>query len=97
MARGYYDLVKYALLTPIYWLMMSIGAYKAYAQILVRPHYWEKTDHGIFDLDSDAHVQSYGGEGLESLPATCDNEEQQPGAAEAPPLQNARRDEGEPQ
>ncbi len=51
MARGYYDLVKYALLTPIYWLMMSIGAYRAFGQIIVRPHYWEKTEHGIFDLD----------------------------------------------
>ncbi|MFW5869022.1 MAG: glycosyltransferase family 2 protein, partial [Armatimonadota bacterium] len=51
MARGYYDLVKYALLTPVYWLMMSVGAYKAYAQIIVAPHYWEKTDHGIFDLE----------------------------------------------
>ncbi|MFP4250123.1 MAG: glycosyltransferase [Armatimonadota bacterium] len=51
MARGYYDLVKYAVLTPVYWVMMSIGAYKAYGQIIVAPHYWEKTDHGIFDLE----------------------------------------------
>lgn len=87
MARGYYDLVKYALLTPIYWLMMSIGAYKAYGQIIVRPHYWEKTDHGIFDLE-DAVVQSSGGEGLEPLPLESDNKQQQPGAAEAPPLQH---------
>lgn len=51
MHRGYYDLVKHALLTPIYWLMMSIGAYKAVAQIIVKPHYWEKTDHGIFEFE----------------------------------------------
>ncbi len=51
MHRGYYDLVKYSLLTPVYWLMMSIGAYKAFAQIIVRPHYWEKTDHGIFEFE----------------------------------------------
>jgi len=51
MARGYYDLAKYALLTPVYWLMMSIGAYKAFGQIIVRPHYWEKTEHGIFEMD----------------------------------------------
>jgi len=48
MNRGYYDLVKYAVLTPVYWLLMSIGAYKAVAQITVRPHYWEKTMHGRF-------------------------------------------------
>ncbi|MCD6360812.1 MAG: glycosyltransferase [Armatimonadetes bacterium] len=47
MQRGYYDLVKYAVLTPVYWLLMSIGAYKAFAQIIVRPHYWEKTMHGF--------------------------------------------------
>ncbi|HUS81350.1 MAG TPA: glycosyltransferase [Armatimonadota bacterium] len=51
MQRGYYDLVKYALLTPAYWLMMSIGAYKAFAQIIVRPHYWEKTMHGFAQPD----------------------------------------------
>ena len=45
-ARGYYDLVKYSVLTPLYWLMMSWGAYKAAAQLITRPHYWEKTDHG---------------------------------------------------
>ncbi|NPV46432.1 MAG: glycosyltransferase [Armatimonadetes bacterium] len=45
--RGYYDLVKYAVLTPLYWLMMSWGAYKALAQLITRPHYWEKTDHGM--------------------------------------------------
>jgi len=44
--RGYYDLVKYSVLTPLYWLMMSWGAYKAAAQLITRPHYWEKTDHG---------------------------------------------------
>jgi len=45
--RGYYDLVKYSVLTPLYWLMMSIGAYKAGAQLITRPHYWEKTEHGL--------------------------------------------------
>ena len=46
--RGYYDLVKYAVLTPVYWLLMSIGAYKALVQLIHKPHYWEKTDHGDF-------------------------------------------------
>jgi cellulose synthase/poly-beta-1,6-N-acetylglucosamine synthase-like glycosyltransferase len=49
MARGYYDLVKYCVLTPIYWLMMSVGAYKAFGQVLLRPHYWEKTVHGLYE------------------------------------------------
>ena len=48
MQRGYYDLVKYTVLTPVYWLLMSIGAYKALLQLISRPHYWEKTQHGLF-------------------------------------------------
>ena len=47
--RGHWDLVKYCLLAPFYWLMMSVGAYKALGQLLVRPYYWEKTDHGFFE------------------------------------------------
>jgi len=46
--RCYYDLIKYAVFTPAYWLLMSIGAYKALVQLIHRPYYWEKTDHGEF-------------------------------------------------
>ena len=45
--RGYYDLVKYALLAPFYWLLMSIGAWKGVLQLIFRPSYWEKTKHGL--------------------------------------------------
>jgi len=47
--RGYYDLVKYALLSPFYWMLMSIGAWKGVLQLIFKPSYWEKTKHG-FDL-----------------------------------------------
>ena len=45
--RGHHDLVKYALLSPIYWALMSVGAWKGLLQLLYRPHYWEKTVHGL--------------------------------------------------
>jgi cellulose synthase/poly-beta-1,6-N-acetylglucosamine synthase-like glycosyltransferase len=45
--RRYWSLVKYALATPVYWLLMSIGAYRGVLQLLTRPFYWEKTDHGF--------------------------------------------------
>lgn len=48
LRRGYYDLVRSALFAPAYWVLMSIGAWKAALQLLVRPHYWEKTTHGLF-------------------------------------------------
>lgn len=42
-----YRLVKYALLTPIYWLLMSVAAFKALGQLITKPFYWEKTNHGL--------------------------------------------------
>jgi cellulose synthase/poly-beta-1,6-N-acetylglucosamine synthase-like glycosyltransferase len=40
-------LVKYGILTPLYWVMMSIAAYKAAWQLVTKPFYWEKTVHGL--------------------------------------------------
>ncbi|ANE48693.1 glycosyl transferase [Paenibacillus swuensis] len=42
-----YKLVRYALLTPIYWVLMSIAAVKAAWQLVTNPFYWEKTTHGL--------------------------------------------------
>ncbi|MGV0850645.1 glycosyltransferase family 2 protein [Mycolicibacterium phlei] len=35
------------LLTPIYWFLQSVAAVKAMYQLLFRPHFWEKTVHGL--------------------------------------------------
>lgn len=37
-----------ALASPIYWILISAAAWKGFIQLLTRPHYWEKTDHGLF-------------------------------------------------
>ncbi|WP_282939559.1 glycosyltransferase family 2 protein [Paenibacillus sp. RC67] len=42
-----YRFVKHALLTPIYWVLMSIAAIKAAWQLITKPFYWEKTTHGL--------------------------------------------------
>jgi cellulose synthase/poly-beta-1,6-N-acetylglucosamine synthase-like glycosyltransferase len=42
-----YGLIKYALLTPLYWFLMSVAAYKALFQLIKNPFYWEKTNHGL--------------------------------------------------
>lgn len=47
MRRGYFDLVKYALISPIYWVLMSWAAWKGLIQLITKPHYWEKTEHGL--------------------------------------------------
>ena len=41
-----YRLLPYCLLTPIYWVFMSVGAWKGALQLLTRPFHWEKTPHG---------------------------------------------------
>lgn len=45
--RGYDDIMKYVFLVPLYWLAMSIAAWKALWQVIVNPHYWHKTKHGL--------------------------------------------------
>ena len=47
MQRKYFDMVKTALLSPLYWGLMSIGGWKGFIQIFTNPHYWEKTVHGL--------------------------------------------------
>ncbi len=31
---------------PFYWLLHSIASFRALTQLITRPHYWEKTEHG---------------------------------------------------
>jgi glycosyltransferase XagB len=50
--RRRYQLVAWGLLNPLYWLMHSIAAYKALWQLITKPHYWEKTAHGLSTVDS---------------------------------------------
>jgi hypothetical protein len=32
---------------PVYWLLLSAAAWRAVWQLLVAPHYWDKTEHGL--------------------------------------------------
>jgi cellulose synthase/poly-beta-1,6-N-acetylglucosamine synthase-like glycosyltransferase len=45
--RRRYRLVPWAVLNPAYWLLHAIASYKALWQLITRPHYWEKTIHGL--------------------------------------------------
>jgi cellulose synthase/poly-beta-1,6-N-acetylglucosamine synthase-like glycosyltransferase len=40
--RGFWKVV---LFTPVYWMMMSVAAWRAAVHLYTRPHYWEKTPH----------------------------------------------------
>ena len=45
--RGDDDLSPYSLLIPIYWILMSVAAYIAVFELIVRPYHWHKTEHGL--------------------------------------------------
>jgi cellulose synthase/poly-beta-1,6-N-acetylglucosamine synthase-like glycosyltransferase len=36
-----------AFTAPLYWLLMSLASYRALYQLIVKPSYWDKTEHGI--------------------------------------------------
>ena len=46
-AAGSPKLVIASLLSPAYWVMMSIAAIKALVQLVQAPSFWEKTFHGL--------------------------------------------------
>ena len=48
MRPGMYDKVKYAFLSPLYWALMSLAAWKGFLQLWTNPFYWEKTAHGQY-------------------------------------------------
>ncbi len=49
--RNYGDLWFAAILSPLYWLLGSVAAWKGAFQLVTRPHYWEKTTHGLTSMN----------------------------------------------
>lgn len=45
--HNYIDLTRYTLLTPLYWILMSAGAWVGLVSLIRNPSYWAKTEHGI--------------------------------------------------
>jgi cellulose synthase/poly-beta-1,6-N-acetylglucosamine synthase-like glycosyltransferase len=45
--RKKWDLIKYVYFIPVYWLAAFWAAMIAFYQLLVKPHFWEKTHHGL--------------------------------------------------
>ncbi|MEO8263559.1 MAG: glycosyltransferase [Pseudolysinimonas sp.] len=50
--RGTFALILWAVLNPIYWVLHSIASYKGLWQLITKPHYWEKTEHGLTNQPS---------------------------------------------
>ncbi|MBN1807692.1 MAG: glycosyltransferase [Planctomycetes bacterium] len=45
--RKLYDLIPWALVSPIYWIFISLAAWKGFLQLFTKAHFWEKTLHGL--------------------------------------------------
>lgn len=56
--RGTFDLILWSLLNPVYWILHSLASYKALWQLLFKPHYWEKTEHGLTNQTHDDGTSS---------------------------------------
>lgn len=46
MRRGHARLAVFAVLMPVYWLLISLAAYRALYHFVRMPYLWEKTEHG---------------------------------------------------
>lgn len=42
-----WELIQYIFLIPFYWVMTSVSAGIAFYQLITKPYYWEKTQHGL--------------------------------------------------
>lgn len=47
LRRRWLDLAPLGLTAIAYWALMSVAAWKALWQLIARPFYWEKTQHGL--------------------------------------------------
>lgn len=56
--RRLYSLLPYVPLKIFYWFVMSFAGYYAIYELLVRPGYWYKTEHGISKQGKDTDVKS---------------------------------------
>jgi cellulose synthase/poly-beta-1,6-N-acetylglucosamine synthase-like glycosyltransferase len=54
--RRYYELILFGALNPLYWIMHSIAAYKGLWQLIYKPFYWEKTNHGLTKVSSSGNA-----------------------------------------
>ncbi|CAB4700835.1 MAG: glycosyltransferase [Actinobacteria bacterium] len=51
LQRGQFGITRTALLSPLYWGLMSWAAWKGFIQLFTNPFYWEKTEHGLDEGD----------------------------------------------
>jgi cellulose synthase/poly-beta-1,6-N-acetylglucosamine synthase-like glycosyltransferase len=74
--RKQYRLMKWTLLVPFYWMLMSVAAGFAFVQLIFKPHYWEKTQHGFHLLIKTRRPAKQGRAAQRKLPKDALKEKQ---------------------
>lgn len=80
--RRWWFLIPAALLSPLYWAMISLAAWKGCLQLIWNPFYWEKTLHGLDDhaagpetaaapADAGTPAANHAGDGKNTPPCDC--------------------------
>ena len=46
-SSGNQEFSRHLLSIPLYWILISIAGWRAILHIIVKPHHWEKTPHGL--------------------------------------------------
>lgn len=70
-----YALVPWVLTIPASWILLSVAAVMAICQLIVKPHHWEKTHHGLhLSRPAVARHRSESGETAQSLAAVTSKE-----------------------
>src|SRR5439155_22044327 len=86
--RKQYRLIKWTVFIPFYWLMMSAAACMALYQLIWKPHYWEKTEHGL-------HLSKKGPTDIASLYASSKSiSDEETQRVPIPPYGNEHKREG---
>ena len=47
LRAGMPRMIPLAILMPLYWVLISLAAWKGFLQLFWKPFYWEKTQHGL--------------------------------------------------
>jgi len=51
-----YRYVPYGLLMPLYWVLLSVASWRGLIQLIKKPFYWDKTNHGVSKVNRTAKV-----------------------------------------
>jgi cellulose synthase/poly-beta-1,6-N-acetylglucosamine synthase-like glycosyltransferase len=68
--RRIFRLAPWALLAPVYWLLHSWAAWRALVQLFRDPYHWEKTPHGLTEIEPGCCVTPF------PVPAAAEYEEE---------------------